>query len=240
MKTKQNKETNKVNKMKTEQKKGFSVFGQKPESGSIFLSDIPMAVRLNCKDGGVFLGGSEPKHRKSNPDDKLDIAILSLKKYYGSMGKTYDCLWLQMFFVPVNDKILPANTVCVGYLKKQSITNLFGKAMSVMGDIDPCKGIFTLSFERQQGEKGVYYQINFDWKKRTTPEELSQLDAIEAFMEVNGEQLVDFDGTRDMTCVDGMTSAELAELQRGISVDESLALPTQVTVTPVAALPRGR
>ena len=220
----------------TEEKQEFSVFGQRPKEG-IFMADIPLSVRLNCKDGGVFIGGSEPKHRKSNPEDKIEIAILTVKKFYGDMGKTTDALWIQVFFVPVNSAVLPKNTVCVAYLKKQSIANLYGKVTPLMETCDPGMGIFILSFERQQGELGVYYTINFDWRERKTTEEMAQLDAISVFMQAYSDQLVDFDGTRDMTCVDGLMASELADIRRGIVLDEQqVALPSAKQ----SYLPKGR
>ena len=76
----------------------FSVFGKKPVD-AISLPDVPYSVRLNCKDGGIFVGGKEPQHRRSNPDDKIDISIIKVSKYYGNLGLQYTGQWIQLFFV---------------------------------------------------------------------------------------------------------------------------------------------
>ena len=77
---------------------------------------------------------------------------------------------------------------------------------------DPGMGIFTLSFNREAGENGVYYTISFDWKKRESKEEKEQLELIAGFMSAYSGQLIDLEGTRDMTCVDGWTAQQLQGL----------------------------
>ena len=192
----------------------FSVFGTRPDN-AICLPDIPYSVRLNCKDGGLFIGGYEAQHRKTNPDQKIDISIIKVSKYFGTLGKTENILWLQLFFVPapnVDSKILPKNTVCVSYIKKQSIAHLFNKVQEVMEIGDPGMGIFTLGFNKEIGENGVYYTVTFDWRERQSDEEKQQLDLISAFMSTYNNQLVDLEGIRSMTCVDGWTAQQLQGL----------------------------
>ena len=77
---------------------------------------------------------------------------------------------------------------------------------------DPGLGIFTLSFNEQTGEKGTYYTVGFDWRERESEEEIKQLDLIAAFMSAYKEQLIDLEGTREMTCVDGWTAQQLQGL----------------------------
>jgi hypothetical protein len=192
----------------------FSVFGTRPDN-AICLPDIPYSVRLNCKDGGLFVGGYEAQHRKTNPDQKVDISIIKVSKYFGTLGKTENVLWIQLFFVAapgVDSKILPKNTVCCSYIKKQSIAHLFNKVQEVMEHGDPGLGIFTLGFNREVGENGVYYTVSFDWRERQSEEEKQQLDLIAAFISTYGNQLVDLEGIRAMTCVDGWTAEELQTL----------------------------
>jgi hypothetical protein len=192
----------------------FSVFGTRPDN-AICLPDVPYSVRLNCKDGGLFVGGSEAQHRKTNPNEKIDISIIKVSKYFGTLGKTENVLWLQLFFVPsvsVDSKILPKNTVCCSYIKKQSIAHLFNKVQEAMNYGDPGMGIFTLGFNREVGENGVYYTVDFDWRDRQSEEEKQQLDLIAAFMSTYGNQLVDLEGIREMTCVDGWTAQQLQGL----------------------------
>ncbi|MDY6901036.1 MAG: hypothetical protein SWZ49_23585 [Cyanobacteriota bacterium] len=192
----------------------FSVFGTRPDN-AICLPDVPYSVRLNCKDGGIFVGGSEAQHRKSNPDQKIDISIIKVAKFFGTLGKTENVLWIQLFFVAapsVDSSILPKNTVCCSYIKKQSIAHLFNKVQEVMEHGDPGLGIFTLSFNKEVGEKGNYYTVSFDWKERESEEEIKQLDLIAAFLSAYQEQLIDLEGTRDMTCVDGLKAQDLQAL----------------------------
>ena len=194
----------------------FSVFGTRPV-GAIYLPDVPYSVRLNCKDGGLFVGGNEDIHRKSKSNEKIDISIIKVSKFFGTLGKTEDVLWVQLFFIAapgVDSSILPQNTVCCSYIKKQSIAHLFNKVQEVMSKGDPGMGIFTLSFNKEQGENGVYYTIGFDWKERESQEEIKQLDLIAGFMSAYQEQLIDLEGTRDMTCVDGWTARQLQGLAK--------------------------
>jgi hypothetical protein len=192
----------------------FSVFGTRP-ANSIYLPDIPYSVRLNCKDGGLFIGGFEAQHRKTNPDQKIDISIVKVSKFYGNLGKTENTFWIQLFFIPaprVDGVILPPNTVCCSYIKKQSINHLFNKVQEIMNENDPGIGIFSINFNRELGENGAYYSVNFDWRERETEEEKEQLNLIAAFMSAYQNQLIDLDGTRDLICVDGWSAQQLQDL----------------------------
>ncbi|PSF33867.1 hypothetical protein C7H19_19275 [Aphanothece hegewaldii CCALA 016] len=192
----------------------FSVFGTRPDN-AICLPDIPYSVRLNCKDGGLFIGGYEAQHRKTNPDQKVDIAIIKASKFFGTLGKTENVLWIQLFYIAAPNvplEILPKNTVCCSYIKKQSIAHLFNKVQEAMSYGDPGFGIFTLSFNKEIGEKGIYYTVNFDWRERQSEEEHQQLELIKAFMSTTGDQLTDLEGTRALTCVNGWSSEQLQAL----------------------------
>ena len=108
---------------RTKKSNQFSVFGTRP-TDSIYLPDVPYSVRLNCKDGGLFVGGSEAQHRKTNPDQQIDISIIKVSKFFGSLGQTKNILWLQLFYVAapnVDGSILQPNTVCCSYIKKRAI-----------------------------------------------------------------------------------------------------------------------
>ncbi len=213
--------------MATKKSNQFSVFGTRP-TDSIYLPDVPYFVILNCKNKSLFVGGSEAQHRKTNPDQKIDISIIKVSKFFGSLGKTKNVLWLQLFYVAapnVDVSILPQNTVCCSYIKKQSISHLFNKVLEVMDHDDPGFGIFTLSFNREVGENGVYYSVDFDWRSRESEEEQQQLDLIAAFMLTYNEQLIDLEGTRDLTCVDGWTAQQLQALtaqRQELEVTQSL------------------
>ena len=73
-------------------------------------------------------------------------------------------------------------------------------------------GIFTLGFNKEIGENGVYYTVTFDWRERQSEEEKQQLDLIAAFMSTCGDQLIDLEGIRSMTCVDGWSAQQLQGL----------------------------
>lgn len=192
----------------------FSVFGTRP-ANAICLPDIPYSVRLNCKDGGLFVGGNEPQYRKTNPDQKLEIGIIKASKHFGTLGKTENVLWIQLFYIAapsVPPEILPKSVVCVSYIKKQSITHLYNKVQQALDYGDPGFGLFTLGFNREVGEKGTYYTVGFDWRERQSEEEKQQLELIKTFMIACGNQLADLEGTREMVCVDGWTTEEIQEL----------------------------
>lgn len=189
----------------------FSVFGTRPDN-AIYLPDVPYSVRLNCKDGGLFVGGSEAQHRKTNPDQKIEIGIIKASKFFGTLGKTKNVLWIQLFYIAapnVPPEILPKNTVCCSYIKKQSIAHLFNKVQEAMDRGDPGLGIFSLGFNREVGEQGTYYTVSFDWRERQSEEEKQQLDLIAGFMSGCGDRLTDLEGVREMTCVDGWTTQQL-------------------------------
>jgi hypothetical protein len=211
----------------------FVVFGTRPDK-AIYLPDVPFSVRFNCKDGGggLFIGGSDPQHRRTNPEDKVDINIIKVSKWFGSLGKTQNVLWIQFFFIPapgVAPEILPKNTVCVGYLKKQSIANLFNTVQTAMNSGEPALGIFSLGFNKESGAAGSYYTVSFNWRSRQTDEELQQLELIKAFMESYRERLVDLEGTRELVCVDGWSAEQiqalLLEVKQEVYLEEPPALP---------------
>lgn len=209
----------------------FSVFGTKPQN-SIYLGDIPYAVRWNCKDGGLFIGGYEDDFRRTKAKDTVDISIIKASKYFGNLGKTENELWMQIFFVPgPSCTALPKNQVCVSYIKKQSIGNLMATVSEAMESGEPAAGIFTGSFLKQSGDKGVYYTIGFNWRQREKPEEKEQLQMIEAFMAGN-PPLMDLTGTRDMICIDRLAGEEIQQLvesarvQARLESSSSLALPS--------------
>lgn len=189
----------------------FSIFGTRP-TDSISLPNVPYSARLNCKQGGIFVGGQEDINRRTKSTDTIDIAIIKVAQFHGSLGMEYVGQWVQLFFVPapgVSTKILPKNTVCVSYLKKQNISNLFNTVQDAMGDNDPGTGIFTIGFEKQAGkENNSYYTVNFQWRERTGEDEDKQLQQIFGFLATN-PTLVDLEGTRAMRCLEGLSAEEV-------------------------------
>lgn len=150
------------------------------------------------------------------------------------MGKAENVFWVQLFFIPapnVDAKILPKNTVCVGYLKKQSIAHLFNKVQEAMIHGDPGLGIFTLSFIKEVGSLGTYYSIGFDWRERKDEEEKQQLELIEVFMNEYGSQLIDLETTRSMTCINGWSASDIHAL---IMEAKGIVLPEEPKTLPAA------
>ena len=133
-------------------------------------------VRNDCQVGQWKVG-----------DDKflgnsIDIAIIAMRPYFGSLGKTKNTSWLQIFFVGLPScKVLPTNTVCVTYLKTQSLTNLGQAAVKEMEEIDPSMGVFTASFAKKTSDLGNYYVVDFAYRPRTE-EEIPQLQVIADFL----------------------------------------------------------
>lgn len=211
----------------------FSVFGTKP-SDSIYLADLPYAVRWNCKSGGLFIGGYEEDNRRTKTKENIDISIIKASKFFGNLGNTNAELWLQIFFVPVPSvTALPKNQVCVSYIKKQSINNLMATVAEAMESGEPAAGIFTGSFQKQSGNNGVYYTVGFTWRQRESAEEKKQLEMIDAFL-TGSPTLIDLSGTRDMACIDGLSGSEIQQLVE--SAKTRAALEGKTT----AALPAGK
>jgi len=201
----------------------MNVFGTIDEN-SIYLPTIPYQVRFNCKDGGLFVGGNEPEHRKTNPSDQVEISIIKVGKFFGDLGETKNSVWMQLFFVAspnTSTDILPQNTVCVAYIKKKSISNLNNTVTDIMSQkIEPATGIFVLSFNKEVGKKGTYFSINFDWKERKTMAETEQLEIINDFWEIHHNNLMDLDGTREMIDVTNLSAQQVAILVNNGKIEQ--------------------
>ena len=195
----------------------MSVFGVRPEN-AISLPNSAYSVRLNCKDGGLFVGGAQDIHRRTKSNECVEVAIIRVVQFYGSLGLEYVGQWLQVFFVPgpnVDAKVLPKNTVCVFYIKKQNIAALYNCVQDAMSEKDPGMGIFTVGFEKQSGRDGsAYYTVNFSWRERSGAEEENQLTLLSAFLATN-PNLIDLEGTRAMQCLEGLTPEQVSAITSG-------------------------
>jgi hypothetical protein len=170
----------------------LSVFGTKPKD-SIFNPSQPYAVRLNCQAGQIAV--SEDEYLGNS----LEISIIGVNHLFGSLGKTRDVEWMQIFFIPAPScKFLPKDTVCVSYIKTRSISQFTQKITQLMESGEPAEGIFILSFLSHTNSKGdPYKSVKFDWKPRKTAEEKKQLEQIIGFMQTL-PKLADSNGTREM------------------------------------------
>ena len=59
---------------------------------------------------------------------------------------------------------------------------------------------------------GSFRPVSFDWRERKSDEEKKQLELIKGFMQNHGNQLVDMEASRDMTCVDGWPASDIQAL----------------------------
>jgi hypothetical protein len=153
----------------------INVFGQLKKDEIRFFG-TPYNIRNNCQVGQwaksetEFLGNS------------LEISIIHTQEYFGKLGKTQPCRWLQVFFIPApKENKAPNNYVCVTYLKTRSLSEFGQKIIELMMNGEPALGIFTGNFERHSGELGNYFSVKFDWRERTE-EEKPQLALIAQFL----------------------------------------------------------
>lgn len=180
-----------------------TVFGTKPQN-SIFLPQSPFAVRNDCSVGQWKIGDEDFR------GNSLDISIIKASQFFGTLGKTKNTQWLQIWFIPApGETKLPANTACVTYLKSRSISQFSQKITELMASGEPALGIFTGSFEKHSGELGTYYSVAWDWRERTTEPEKTQLEQIATFLE-SQPTLLDM-GT-PLLCIDGMSADEIQML----------------------------
>lgn len=196
----------------------FTVFGSKPKN-SIFLGTEPYALRNDCACGQWKVGDDDFK------GNQIQISIIKVSRYFGSLGKAKDKFWLQIWFVPAPDeRKLPSNTVCVTYLKTRSISRFSQKIIELMEAGEPALGVFAGVFEKHTSELGTYYSVGWGWRERKSEEEFRQLDQIEAFLS-GRPPLVDYAGTRDMISLDGLNEVEIQMLiQSGQSQQSQVRL----------------
>jgi hypothetical protein len=105
-----------------------------------------------------------------------------------------------------NCTIVPKNTVCLTYLKGRSIAQFSQKVTELMESQEPALGLFKGSFLKHSGEKGDYYSVIWDWRKRETEAEMAQLEHIADFMATN-PKLVDL--AVNLVPMDGLTPDEI-------------------------------
>ena len=183
----------------------LTVFGTRPKD-AIFLPNQPFALRNNCQIGQFCVGDDDFR------GNELEMSIIKASQYFGSLGKTKNVQWIQIFFIPAPGcTIAPTNTVCVMYAKTRSASAFWTKVTEIMQTQEPAEGIFKVGFTKHNGEMGHYYSLTWDWRERTTKEEKDQLDTIVAFMQSN-PVLVDLNTTRDMVCIDNLSTEDIEML----------------------------
>jgi hypothetical protein len=139
-----------------------NIFGVKP-TDAVFLPSAPYAVRFNCQAGQLALG----------EDDFLgnaaEISIIKVSRYFGTLGRTQNAEWLQIFYIPAPDcDLLPANTVCVSYIKTRSVGQFQQCVTRLMGNgVNPAEGVFKVSFARHASGDRNYYSVKLHPSCRT-------------------------------------------------------------------------
>ena len=197
----------------------ITVFGTRPKD-SIFLPATPFAVRNDCAVANWKVGDDDMRGKT------IEISIIKVAQYFGTLGKTKDAHWMQVWFVPAPGcDNLPSNTVCVTYLKSRSISQFSQKITELMESGEPALGIFTGSFEKHSNEYGVYYSVTWDWRERKTDAEKKQLEQIANFLN-SQPQLVDL--STNLIPIDGMSPEEV-ELMIRSAKSEQLEQPKQLT-----------
>lgn len=201
----------------------FSVFGAKPKD-AVLLPNSAMNVRNNCQSGQWTVGDRDY-------GSKCSMTILKYSRFFGSLGQTSDTLWGQLWFIAESGE-LPQGVVMVTYLKNRNLeafNNLIAEVQSK--GTEPALGIFTPEFVKQSGQKpdesGVvrpvnYYTLKWTWDKERTDVQYAILEQAAALLAdpVNASQLVDFQGTKAMWCIDNLSAEELAALVGGDKQDE--------------------
>lgn len=201
----------------------LNVFGTRPKD-SIFMPQVPFAVRNDCSTGQWKVGDEDFR------GNTIEISIIKVAQYFGSLGKTKNTQWLQVWFIPAPDcKNLPANTVCMTYIKTRSISQFSQKVTELMESGEPAEGLFIGSFEKHSNEYGTYYSVKWDWRVRSSEAELKQLELIAAFMQT-GLQLVDM--ATNLLPIDGLSPEEIELLMRTARTQEIQAEPNKVAALP--------
>ena len=178
----------------------ITVFVTRPKD-TIFLPTTPFAVRNDCSTGQWKVGDDDFR------GNTVEISIIKVSQYFGSLGKTKNTQWLQIFFVPAPGcDNLPSNTVCLTYLKTRSISQFSQLITELMESGEPALGIFTGSFEKHSNEYGNYFSVKMDWRKRETEPEKKQLEQIANFLK-SKPQLVDL--STNLIPIDGMSPEEV-------------------------------
>lgn len=183
----------------------ISVFGKRSKD-SIWLGDQPYGLRNDCQAGQWKVGDSDFKGKQ------IEISIIKVSRFFGTISKASNTFWLQVWFVPAPScTTLPANTVCVTYIKTRSLSQFSAKIAELLGEQDPAEGIFVAGFEKHSSDLGNYYSVRWDWRSRETEEEKQQLEAIAAFLQ-SEPVLIDLSATKNLICTDHLSAVELTQL----------------------------
>lgn len=206
--------------------------GTKPKN-AIFLPNQPYQVRFNCQSGQLALSETEFL------GNSAEISILKVARFFGTLGKTRNTEWLQLFFIPAPDcKILPTDTVCVSYIKTRSLGQFNQTMVRLLGDgSNPADGIFCINFIAHSNDKGNYFSVSWKWRQRKEGEEQEQLKRIAAFLK-GKPQLIDLGSTANLISCESLTALEIEEMRmlaRDLPAANPLELLEAVRTVPAIA-----
>jgi hypothetical protein len=183
------------------------VFGRRPEGG-IYNPPTAFSVRNDCKSGFWKLGQTQRLNGQL-----MRMSIIRAIPFFGTLGETKDAVWLQVWFIaaPGCEVDVPPNTVCMTYIKRQSLDNLQTTVVQAMGQQDPGTGIFEARFVERNGKQGTYYVLDWKWVERETDAEIAQLNEVAAFLE-SDPTLFDQSTIATLTCIHGYSNDEVNQL----------------------------
>lgn len=209
----------------------ISVFGTLPEN-AIIVPDLPIQAKNNCQSGKWTIGDEEY-------GSKIAMTVLKFSKFFGDLGQAKKTLWGQIWFV-VEGGELPHNVVMVTYIKGRSLSDFTRLIASVQAKgVEPAEGVFVPDFIRHSGQKpdenGVikpinYYSLKWDWMERSDWEMVEQA-AIVLSDPQNLSRMIDLEGTREMTCLDGLPPNEVAAVMAASHISEIDRLPPVAQVS---------
>jgi hypothetical protein len=183
------------------------VFGRRTGNG-IYNPPSAFSVRNDCKSGFWKLGQTQRLNGQL-----MRMSIIRAIPFFGALGETKDAVWMQVWFIaaPGCEVDVPTNTVCMTYIKRQSLDNLQTTVTQAMGEQDPGAGIFEARFVERSGQYGTYYALDWQWVERQTEAEASQLTEIAAFLETD-PTLFDQSTIATLTCIQGWSNDQVNEL----------------------------
>lgn len=187
----------------------------------IFVPPVAYNVRNDCQIGQWKIGSEK------QIGNSIAIAIVKLSKFFGSLGKTRGATWTQVWFVPVvaidpqkigqGEPPLPADTVCVTYLKTESAQNLMQLMTELRGTRSLLKGVFIGKFAPRKGELGNYAAIEWEWRDRSEEERLGLVKIANFIGTEAWENLTDDNLPATMFSIDGVRDEDLEQIRISVA-----------------------
>lgn len=200
------------------------MFGKFQEDSIYLPEDGPYKTRFNCKMGGIY------KDETTRLADECPSILVGCSKFYGSLGKTQNTVWMQILYVPLlTETKIPRNTVCSAYLKNESLTQ-FGQMVTELqtSGKNPARGVWNWLFKPKQGEDGPYFIVCPTWKPLETPQEIKLYNLCNGFLGTN-PQMLDLSTTRDMIPVAGKSNDYIMQVGR-LCLEKGVSAPVAASM----------